>query len=235
MGFPALHSDPPWLFDNAASPTGASKASRFHLASAEMVTLFESVSAWHDRVPALQHGFFLAKRVGRSAGLSRQSAGPGPDALKAPSIVESSSSVAWQIGSLRQYEQGFFAGATQDDCFVCFADPSTDPEYPGWMLRNLLVLIRERWALERVGILCYRAPYGRSHKAQGLVLNLHCPPDSSKAGSNAAAVAAYPKVPKITGWERTNGRLTSKVANLGEHMDPIRSAEVSHYLCDPTC
>ena len=55
----------------------------------------------------------------------------------------------WYVNSLASYENGFFDNVEPEDRFVGFADPSNYSTNPGWMLRNLLILIRQRWHLER--------------------------------------------------------------------------------------
>ncbi|KAK3067927.1 Autophagy protein 7, partial [Teratosphaeriaceae sp. CCFEE 6253] len=78
----------------------------------------------------------------------------------------------WSVASLSGYETGFFTSAEEEDRFVCFADPSTYPTNPGWMLRNLLVLVRQRWKLDKVQVLCYRDTHARREHPTSLVLTL---------------------------------------------------------------
>ena len=129
---------------------------------------------------------------------------------------------SWVIGSLAKYETGFFEGIDIADHFVCFADPSTYEEYPGWMLRNLLVLVRQRWGLERVQVLCYRDIQPRREDAKSLVLNLALGGSMRALKQDDSNMLDQP-MPRVSGWERSDqGKISSKIANLGEYMDPKR-------------
>ena len=121
---------------------------------------------------------------------------------------------SWGIGPLGSYEEGFFDGTDPVDCFICFADPSNYESHPGWMLRNLLIMIRKRWKLNDVQILCYRDTQARRHEARSIILRVISDPAGSTSTSD---------MPRVTGWERNiSGKVTSKIANLGEYMDPQR-------------
>jgi ubiquitin-like modifier-activating enzyme ATG7 len=95
---------------------------------------------------------------------------------KTPKVTRTSSlselGFLWSVASLSSYENGFFNNADAQDRFVCFADPSTYPSNPGWMLRNLLVLVRQRWHLDKVQILCYRDTHLRRDQQKSLVMTL---------------------------------------------------------------
>ena len=93
-----------------------------------------------------------------------------PKPPRTPSLSELG--FLWSVGSLASYENGFFDNADEEDRFVCFADPSTYPSNPGWMLRNLLVLVRQRWHLDKVQILSYRDTHLRREHPTSIVLNL---------------------------------------------------------------
>ena len=111
---------------------------------------------------------------------------------------------------------GFFEGIAPNDQFIAFVDPSTYPENPGWMLRNLLVLIKRRFKLNKVQILCYRDIQSKRHEARSRILLLET--DSATPERN--------EMPKITGWERNSvGKLTPKVTNLAQYMDPVQLAD----------
>ena len=130
---------------------------------------------------------------------------------------------SWEVGSLADYHNGFFDGVYSEDRYVCFADPSTYPTYPGWILRNLLVLIRRRWQLQKVQILCYRDIHARRDEAQSIILTLEASDIDTPISAPSRAESNPPAMPKVTGWERNAaGKVTSKIANLGEYMDPQR-------------
>ena len=126
----------------------------------------------------------------------------------------------WQAASLSAYESGFFDDVDPDDRFVAFLDPSNYEYNPGWMLRNLLVLVRQRWKLDHVQILCYREPQSRRDEGRSIVLKLHVETPPADVAQDPPRA---PAMPKVTGWERNrDGKLTSKVANLADYLDPRR-------------
>ena len=132
----------------------------------------------------------------------------------------------WVIGSLASYHDGFFDGVNPDDRYVCFVDPSTYPTYPGWMLRNLLVLIRRRWQLRKVQVLCYRDTHPHRDDALSIILRLEASDAHEQGDATPTGEPVPPQMPKVTGWERNAaGKVMSKVANLGEFMDPKRLAD----------
>lgn len=192
----------------------------------ESMALVESVQTWRYKVDARQHGFFLAKKdYGSSSADSEETniSDDGPQSrATTPETSPYSLHYSWVIGSLAKYEDGFFDGVDAADQFVCFADPSTYKEYPGWMLRNLLVLIRTRWGLDKVQVLCYRDIQSRREDARSMILSLTL--EVEKRGPQAAdSVSRERRMPKVSGWERSNnGKISSRIANLGEYMNPQR-------------
>lgn len=121
----------------------------------------------------------------------------------------------WSISALSSYEEGFFDDVDPTDRYVCFADPSTFPQNPGWMLRNLLVLIRQRWKLNNVQILCYRDTHLKRDEPNSVILQLESP-----------ETAPSDDLPEVKGWEKNkNGKLTSRLVDLSAHMDPTRLAD----------
>lgn len=129
-------------------------------------------------------------------------------------------SFKWVVGSLRDFESGFFKGVEGKDQYVSFVDPSTYSDNPGWMLRNLLVLVRRRYKLDKVQILCYRDTHAKRHDPQSLTLVLESIQDP------AGNIASESEMPKATGWERNSlGKLSAKVTNLAQYMDPEQLAD----------
>ena len=125
-------------------------------------------------------------------------------------------SYKWVIGSLRSFEDGFFDGIDPTDQFISFVDPSTYPDNPGWMLRNLLVLVRQRFKLSKAQILCYRDVQSRRHEARSRILVLETDP----------AAQNFKEMPKVTGWERNMaGKLSPRVTHLAHYMDPNSLAD----------
>ena len=232
FGFPAIHSEPSWTIVTSGDLPQAreeDKVSDDELATRmtgrETSALVDSVQTWRYSVDARQHGFFLAKKLREY--VSDFEVGshswPGADGSReeesskrpsTPGTPGDKLGFHWSVGSLIEYENGFFDGIPLEDQYVCFADPSTYAKYPGWMLRNLLVFIRRRWRLDCVQILCYRDIQARRDDAKSIVLLLKLEEGNSPDSS---------EMPKVTGWERnTTGKVTSRIANLGEYMDPQR-------------
>lgn len=175
--------------------------------------MVDEVGTWRYGTDNREHGFFLAKKVRQSATEDERPKTPGTpggDDL----------GYKWVVGSLRTFETGFFNGIDPADQFVCFVDPSTYPENPGWMLRNLLVLIRRRYKLNKVQILCYRDVQSKRHEARSRILNLETDGDANSAETKV--------MPKVTGWERNSlGKVQPKVTNLAQYMDPQLLADQS--------
>lgn len=161
----------------------------------------EAVQTWSYSTDDRQRGFFLACKQRRASGTSGQS--------------------TWRIAPLSEYENGFFTGAALKDRYVCFADPSNYDAAPGWMLRNLLVLIQRRWKLNQVQILRYRDVQSKRDQSRSLIIRLESntelnTPEEKLTGSET-------QLPKITGWERNpNGKLAGRMVGLTEYMDPTR-------------
>ncbi|THV52048.1 hypothetical protein BGAL_0091g00030 [Botrytis galanthina] len=200
FAFPALHSEPAWR-----------KVEQPPKFSAEETTaLTEELGTWRYSHDNREHGFFLAKRVYTSS-----------DQPQDPENEPTSDlPFRWVIGSLREFENGFFNGVDTKDQYVSFVDPSTYHENPGWMLRNLLVLVRRRYKLDKVQILCYRDNHAKRHVPQSLILILESIYDPEYQ------LTAPDQIPKVTGWERNSlGKLTAKVTNLAQYMDPTQLAD----------
>jgi ubiquitin-like modifier-activating enzyme ATG7 len=210
FAFPALHSDPAWLSE---TPPGHQPET---LSSKETQNLVDIVQTWKYSVDNRQHGFFLAKKVRVKPGK------PEEDRPKTPQtpIVEEIG-YSWAVGSLSSYENGFFKDTDPEDRYVAFVDPSTYSENPGWMLRNLLVLVRERWKLDEVQILCYRDTHLRRDQANSIILKL-----KSSEPTRTEDSSTPKKMPKVTGWERNDqNKLSSRMVDLAEYMDPTRLAD----------
>lgn len=193
FAFPALHSA--WVHDSDA----------IHISSDESTALVEQVGTWRYGVDVREHGFFLVKK----APLSDHAADDGRPLT-----------FAWKVGSLREFDNGFFDGIPEEDRYVAFVDPSTYEHNPGWQLRNLLVLIQQRFKLQKVQILCYRDVQSRRHEARSVILPLAQAPTSN-------AEYGPGEMPRVTGWERAGKTLRAKKANLAEYMDPTLLADQS--------
>ena len=197
----------------------------------ETAALVDCVQTWRYRVDARQHGFFLAKKLRKESIVSRaddeenleDKAHTDTQSNRRPSTPGAQLSYSWSIGSLAEYEGDFFNGIPPENQYICFADPSTYPSYPGWMLRNLLVLIQRRWKLDRVRIICYRDVQANRDSARSIILYLEIGENPFTSSSVFVPSLDSSDMPKATGWERNiAGKVTSRVANLGEYMDPQR-------------
>ncbi|CAG8978371.1 hypothetical protein HYALB_00010389 [Hymenoscyphus albidus] len=194
FAFPALHSDPVWRMSETQPP---------QLNGQDTTDLVDEVGTWKYGTDNREHGFFLAKRMPHISHHETSTEGNGL-------------SYKWVIGSLRQFESGFFRGVAPEDQFVAFVDPSTYPDNPGWMLRNLLVLIKRRFKLDKVQILSYRDVHSQRHQARSRVFLLE-----TQQGEPETTV-----MPRVTGWERNSiGKLSAKVTSLAQYMDPIQLAD----------
>jgi ubiquitin-like modifier-activating enzyme ATG7 len=132
----------------------------------------------------------------------------------------------WEASSLREFETGFFQNVEEEDQYIGFVDPSTYPENPGWMLRNLLVLIRSRYRLSKVKILCYRDVHSKRHEPRSIVLNLASTQPESAVDESTEA--SSPALPRVTGWERNSqGKLSAKMTDLSLYMNPRQLADQS--------
>ena len=244
FGFPAIRLESTWKItsDGASDKhqSGNERGLAFEtLDSEEAVTLVDRVQTWRYSVDSRQYGFFLAKKQRRPlTGLGEKSAEPDQEESEhlrplTPGTLSQTLDLKWEVGSLAAYEEGFFNGVDKRDQFVCFADPSSDDQYPGWMLRNLLALVRARWSLDTVQILCYRETHSHRHAAKSKIIQLRydIPNESTKSQSSTVNLDEPTShevgAPKISGWETNNAKKTaSKVTNLGEYMDPQRSVEI---------
>lgn len=199
--FPTIHSDPQW------KRTG----DVLRLTPGESTALVDRVGTWRYCIDSREHGFFLAKKV---RGRNKDDNG-SPLEMASEDI-----GFEWEVGCLRDFETGFFKDIPAEDRYVAFVDPSSYEEHPAWPLRNLLVLVRQRYHLTNVQILCYRDIQSRRHEARSIILPLAMDPLPDEVETA--------KMPKITGWERNPaGKLSFRSVSLAESMDPTRLANQS--------
>lgn len=197
FGFPAFVSSPTWAL---ASPIA-------RLDAHQTTQLVEAVNSWQNRVGSRQRGFFLVKLVAGQ----------------------------YHVGSLGDVEHGFFGNGNgnglQDvdplDRMVAFVDPSEYDDNPGWPLRNLLALVRQRWRWSAVRVLCYRDTHGGRYEPQSLILDLRLEAD---AGGDAglAGLSLSDEMPKVAGWEKNeDNQIRPRIANLSAQMDPKIQADIN--------
>lgn len=196
--------------------------------SKETTLLVDSVQTWKYSVDARQHGFFLAKRVHRHD-LSQQQSEEGEDSRpKTPQTpgLHEELGFQWVVKSLSAFKNDFFRGVDPQDRYIGFVDPSNYSKNPGWMLRNLLVLVRQLFHLDDVQILCYRDTHRSRDQANSLVLHLKSTAPAIPDEGSPGGTRKIPALPKVTGWERDNqNKLTSRTVDLAEYMDPSRLAD----------
>jgi ubiquitin-like modifier-activating enzyme ATG7 len=211
FGFPAIQSDPPWKQLGETSK----------LSPSETTHLVDAVQTFKYSNDVRQRGFFIAKRV--------RGGGEVDDTPKTPVTPIEETGYKWVVGKLGAYEKGFFDDVDREDRFICFSDPSTYTDNPGWPLRNLLILIRHRWRLSDAQILCYRDTHLRRDQPNSLILQIQSEPGMEAqltTTDEPSARLKAPKLPKVTGWERTEaGKLTSRNVDLSEYMDERKLAD----------
>uniref|UniRef100_A0A8C5XIA3 Ubiquitin-like modifier-activating enzyme ATG7 n=1 Tax=Microcebus murinus TaxID=30608 RepID=A0A8C5XIA3_MICMU len=100
-------------------------------------------------------------------------------------------------------------------------DPCNLAQYPGWPLRNFLVLAAHRWSssFQFVEVLCFRdrTMQGARDVTHSIVFEVKLP-----------EMAFSPDCPKAVGWEKNQkGGMGPRMVNLSECMDPKRLAESS--------
>lgn len=191
----------------------------------ESTALVEEVGTWRYSVDPREHGFFLAKKV-RNSSKEQVDQDTENKAYSESTLPDEQPDYDWKIASLHAFETGFFRDVAPQDQYVAFLDPSTYPENPGWMLRNLLVLIRQRFKLSEVQILCYRDVQSKRDEARSIILKLHSTDTAPQEGRSASPSGA--KMPKVTGWERNSqGKLSSRMTDLSQYMDPRQLADQS--------
>ncbi|KAJ3013358.1 Autophagy protein 7 [Thoreauomyces humboldtii] len=100
---------------------------------------------------------------------------------------------------------------------VGFLDPSAEPSNPGWPLRNFLVLLKERFKVTKVRVICYRdTPTNTTAPSTSIVCDVQL--------TGASSVSC----PKAVGWEKNPaGKLTPRSADLGPLMDPAQLADTA--------
>jgi ubiquitin-like modifier-activating enzyme ATG7 len=208
FGFPAIQSDPQWK--QIGEPT------RLH--ARETTYLVDAVQTWRYSSDVRQRGFFLAKRI--------RGGGDPDERPKTPVTPLEEFGYTWAIGRLELFEKGFFDGVDKEDRLICFADPSTYESNPGWPLRNLLILIRHKWNLNEAQILCYRDTHMKRDQPNSIILQLQADAPAESSAETATERPRTPKLPKVTGWERTEaGKLTSRNVDLSEYMDERKLAD----------
>lgn len=128
----------------------------------------------------------------------------------------------YEVGGLGDYEREprfFTDDVLPQDRFIAFVDPSTYDDNPGWPLRNLLVLIRKRWGLRKLRVLCYRDVHATRHTPKSLIMDLELDDNLEDGGFENMALGD--QMPKVVGWEKNeSNQVRPRLLNLSAHMDP---------------
>ncbi|KFW65732.1 Ubiquitin-like modifier-activating enzyme ATG7, partial [Pygoscelis adeliae] len=100
-------------------------------------------------------------------------------------------------------------------------DPCNLSHYPGWPLRNFLILAAHKWGsiLQSVEVLCFRdrTMQGVRDITHSIIFEIKLPER-----------VLGPDCPKAVGWEKNQkGGMGPRMVNLSECMDPKRLAESS--------
>ena len=126
------------------------------------------------------------------------------------------------------------ASSPKKHVFLSFLDPCSNPDHPGWALRNLATLAAARFDLgeaRRLSVISVRTRAGRVSPEHSRVFELVFPKEHERAPAfsrerPAADDAVVPPRPfPVVGWElNPRGRAGPRRADLSESMDPTRLA-----------
>ncbi|KAJ9098947.1 hypothetical protein QFC19_006171 [Naganishia cerealis] len=131
----------------------------------------------------------------------------------------------------------FFQGVPEEERTLIFHDPTSSPSLPGWTLRNVLYYLSHHLAppkespRERVTTLKVIALRGSASSATGSigtskVFSVKLPPVVGSGMTTPAVAKGTEDGPLAVGWERNpQGKLASRVADLGSTMDPKQLAD----------
>ncbi|OCT58714.1 hypothetical protein XELAEV_18001856mg [Xenopus laevis] len=122
------------------------------------------------------------------------------------------------VAPLRDFTK-FYSNTEKVTLGLC--DPCTLPQYPGWPLRNLLLLVSYHWGgrVREVEVLCFRdrTLQGERDVTHSLMFHIQLPEMSPNQ-----------ERPKAVGWEKNQkGQMGPRMVNLSECMDPKREGGVS--------
>lgn len=101
-----------------------------------------------------------------------------------------------------------------DSTYFCFADPS-EHEQPGWPLRNFILLLINLCPIIRrkqIKVIAIRE-YGNRSLSKSKIFHIDL--------SNVSETIEKSEI-KWTGWEKNQGKLMPKLAQMGDSMDPIK-------------
>lgn len=214
VGYPAFNTTTKWKLADPKVPY-----QKFSSEEAESLNL--AVNSYEMAADERCRGFFIAKKVH----LEDSNGKKKKKKKKNRTDDDDTSDFKWVVKDLSEYENDFFKDTAEVDQYFGFADPSTDPANPSWILRNYLVLIKERFKLDKVRILCYREVHERRHEARSIILDLEVDKEATAKAQSSAAPLAPGQMPPVVGWEQINGKFQPRMANMATHMDPKSLAD----------
>ncbi|KAJ1547707.1 Autophagy protein 7 [Nowakowskiella sp. JEL0078] len=122
---------------------------------------------------------------------------------------------SFKIGKLTEIENFWKTG---EKITVGFADPSLAPDNPGWPLRNFLFLLKSKWNIGFIRVICLRESPGKKDISSSIVIDVELPETGD----------LFKDPPKIVGWEKNSqGNLGPRIADLAPLMDPKRLADTA--------
>ena len=96
---------------------------------------------------------------------------------------------------------------------VGFADPSSLLSNPGWPLRNFLLLLKVKFLVSKISVICYREVNGKHDISASIIMQIELP-------GNAIALDSTCPL-KSVGWEKNpSGKLGPRLADLAPLMNP---------------
>mmetsp|Transcript_31027 Transcript_31027/g.80814 ORF Transcript_31027/g.80814 Transcript_31027/m.80814 type:complete len:884 (+) Transcript_31027:49-2700(+) len=116
---------------------------------------------------------------------------------------------------------------------LAFSDPCNLPGFPGWPLRNALLMVAVRWGLLSVQVLCVRDRRGRTNADHSPLLHVDLPPVpkgwcgcDAVPGPDSAVPGQDIPVPEAVGWEANKaGKLAPRMVDLGPLLSSHQLAE----------
>ncbi|KAJ3141974.1 Autophagy protein 7 [Physocladia obscura] len=123
------------------------------------------------------------------------------------------------IGKLSDWSL-FWKDIPAEEWTIAFIDPSNLSNNPGWPLRNFLIMLKQRFMLGSINIICLRdQPSGKN---RSFITSLSLFVVVNMPGSLAD------ECPKSVGWEKnSSGKLGARLVDLAPMMDPLRLAETA--------
>ena len=109
-----------------------------------------------------------------------------------------------------------------EEYFVGCQDLSANETHPGWIVRNLLVMLSVRYKLGVTNLLCFRAHSNKSLLFRGISI----PPASDLSSSSSSSSSGVPV--RVVGWERNvKGRFGPRKVELKSQMDAVELASTA--------